>query len=80
MSPRAPLQIDRFRLELPGGSASEGRKLAALVVARLAEAGALPQAGDLPALNVVIPATTGDPVRLAEEISAGILRALAHQT
>src|SRR5438034_884336 len=38
----ARLQIDRLMLSLPGGSASDGRKVGELVVAGLATAGALP--------------------------------------
>jgi hypothetical protein len=71
-------RIDRLRLDLPGGSAEFGRKVAMLVAAGLANAGALPQTGDVPTLRVTI-AGDGrtDAVTLARRIVAATLRDLA---
>jgi hypothetical protein len=77
--PVAPAaRIDRLRLTIPGSTAEHGRKVAELVIAGLANAGALPQAGDLPTLRVTV---TGDdrtdPATLARRIVAATLRDLA---
>ncbi|HEV3092470.1 MAG TPA: hypothetical protein VGX91_13595 [Candidatus Cybelea sp.] len=74
----ASASIDHLVLEVPGGSADAGRELALLVAAGLGEAGALPQAGDLPTLRVLV---TGDAhtdnATLAHRIVAATLRGLA---
>jgi hypothetical protein len=79
--PAAPaLRVDRLRLSIPGGSAADGRKVADLVAAGLAEAGGLPQAGDLSRLRVMITAAPGaDPETVARQIVAETLRALARE-
>jgi hypothetical protein len=71
-------QVDRLLLEIPGGSADRGRKVADLVAAGLAAAGALPAAGDLPTLRVAIRAQPNeDAESLARRIVAATLRDLA---
>jgi hypothetical protein len=72
------LRIDRMVLDLPGGSAADGRRVGELVAAGLAAAGALPEAGDLPRVRVVLrePADR-DPEALARRIVDATLRALA---
>jgi hypothetical protein len=71
-------RIDRLRLAIPGSSAGHGRKVAELVAAGLANAGALPQAGDLPTLRVTVTADRHcDPATLARHIVAATLRELA---
>ncbi len=71
-------RIDRLVIDVPGGSADQGRELALLVAAGLAAAGALPQAGDLPTLRVAVSAeATTDPTTLARRIVSATLRALA---
>ena len=78
--PDAPpaARIDRVLLDIPGRSAEYGRKVALLVAAGLANAGALPQAGDLPTLRVTIAADpASDPAVLARRIVAATLRDLA---
>jgi hypothetical protein len=71
-------QVDRMVLTMPGGSAADGRRVALLVAAGLAEAGALPQAGDLPRLRVSISADHHtDPAALARRIVQATLRELA---
>jgi hypothetical protein len=71
-------QVDRLLLEIPGGSADQGRKVARLVAAGLAAAGALPAAGDLPTLRIAIRAEPQDDAEsLARRIVAGMLRELA---
>jgi len=81
MSPRPQTaQVDRLLLEIPGGSADRGRKVAELVAAGLAAAGALPSAGDLPTLRVAIRALPQeDAESLARRIVAATLRDLARQ-
>jgi hypothetical protein len=79
-TPKTPIatRIDRLRLDIPGGSAGHGRKIASLVAAGLANAGGLPQAGDLPTLRVTITADHHcDPATLAHHIVAATLRELA---
>jgi hypothetical protein len=76
--PNARLQIDRLVLNLPGGSAADGRKVGDLVAAGLAAAGALPQLGDLPNLSVTINAAGRRPEVVARQIVDQILRALTH--
>jgi len=78
--PDAPpkTHIDRLRILLPGGDADHGRKVAQLVAAGLANAGALPQSGDIPSLRVTISADhRADPETLARLIVAATLRDLA---
>jgi hypothetical protein len=76
--PDAPLRIDRLVLSLPGGSAADGRKLGSLVAAGLAAAGALPQSGDLPSLNITVGARPGNgPEAVARQIVEQVLRSLA---
>jgi hypothetical protein len=71
-------QIDRLRIVLPGGDVDRGRKVARLVAAGLANAGALPQSGDIPTLRVTIDADhRADPETLARLIVAATLRDLA---
>ena len=71
-------RIDRLRLDIPGSTADHGRKVAMLVAAGLANAGALPQAGDLPTLRVTITDDQrADAATLARHIVAATLRALA---
>jgi hypothetical protein len=71
-------RIDRLRLVIPGHDADHGRKVANLVVAGLANAGALPQSGDIPTLRVTISADhRADPESLAKLIVAATLRDLA---
>lgn len=71
-------RIDRLRILLPGGDVDRGRKVARLVAAGLANAGALPQSGDIPTLNVTINADhRADPESLARLIVAATLRDLA---
>ena len=70
--------IDRLRIILPGGDVDRGRKVAKLVAAGLANAGALPQSGDIPTLRVTIDADhRADPESLARLIVAATLRDLA---
>jgi hypothetical protein len=72
------MRIDRLLLNIPGSSAEHGRQVAMLVAAGLANAGALPQAGDLPTLRVTITADNRtDPATLARRIVAATLRDLA---
>jgi hypothetical protein len=71
-------RIDRLLLDIPGSSAEHGRKVAMLVAAGLANAGALPQGGDLPTLRVTITADhRTDPATLARRIVDATLRDLA---
>jgi hypothetical protein len=71
------LRIDRLAMEIPGGSALTGRRVALLVAAGLAEAGALPAAGDIPAIRVEL-AVGGNPDEplLARHIIDATLRRL----
>jgi hypothetical protein len=76
--PDAPLRIDRLVLSLPGGSAADGRKLGGLIAAGLAAAGALPQSGDLPNLNITVGVRPGSrPEAVARQIVEQVLRSLA---
>jgi hypothetical protein len=71
-------KIDRMIVELPGGSADQGRQVALLVAAGLAAAGALPQSGDLPHIRVTISGSPkSDPISLARRIVQATLRELA---
>jgi len=73
-------RIDRLVIDVPGGSPGQGRELAQLVAAGLAQAGALPQAGDLPRLRVTLTTKQQtDPAALARRIVAATLRALARE-
>lgn len=73
----SPAKIDRLMLEMPGGSADSGHQMALLIAAALSEAGALPQAGDLPHLRITIQATPGtSPHTLARRIAAETRRAM----
>jgi hypothetical protein len=70
--------IDRLRIVLPDGDVDRGRKVAKLVAAGLANAGALPQSGDIPTLRVSIDADhRAEPETLARLIVAATLRDLA---
>jgi hypothetical protein len=70
--------IDRLRIVLPGGDVDRGHMVAKLVAAGLANAGALPQSGDIPTLRVTIDADhRTDPESLARLIVAATLRELA---
>ena len=71
-------RIDRLAIDLPGGSPAEARKLAQLVAAGLADAGALPRSGALPSLRLTV--ETGSRIGtadLARRIVAATLRELA---
>jgi hypothetical protein len=77
-APTPQAQIDRLRIVLPGGDIDRGRKVAKLVAAGLANAGALPQAGDIPTLRVTLTADhRADDETLARLIVAATLRDLA---
>jgi hypothetical protein len=72
------VKIDRLVLHIPGTSADQGRIVAQLVVAGLANAGALPALGELPTLRVTLSADSGgDPTTLARRIVEATLRDLA---
>ena len=72
------LKIDRMVLRIPGTSADQGREVARLVAAALANAGALPQFGELPSLRVTLGVAPGaDPTALARRIVEATLRDLA---
>lgn len=76
--PNAAARIDRLMLEIPGSTAEHGREVARLVIAGLANAGALPQAGDLPTLRVTVTADDrSDAATLARRILAATLRELS---
>jgi hypothetical protein len=78
--PDAPAvkRIDRLLLDIPGSTADYGRQVARLVAAGLADASAVPQAGDLPTLRVTITADhRSDPATLARRIVEATLRDLA---
>jgi hypothetical protein len=67
-----------LRIVLPGGDVDRGRKVAKLVAAGLANAGALPSSGDIPTLRVTIaPDHRAGPETLARLIVAATLRDLA---
>lgn len=73
-------KIERLLIDVPGGSPEQGRELARLVAAGLAQAGALPQAGDVPRLSVTLTAhQREDAEGLARRIVAATLRALARE-
>ncbi len=77
-APPPNARIDRLRLVIPGSDADHGREVAKLVAAGLANAGALPQSGDIPTLRVTINADhRADPETLARLIVAATLRDLA---
>jgi hypothetical protein len=74
---RGGLQIDRMKVEIPGISAEEGRRVALLVAAGLAEAGAMPAVGDIPAVQIeLVPDTEANGSELARHIIAATLRHL----
>jgi hypothetical protein len=74
-SPR--LEVDRMVLEVSGVSAEAARRIALETAARLAEAGALPQAGDIPALRVELAAAqVPAPDALAQHVIGAALRQL----
>jgi hypothetical protein len=54
------IDINRLALDLPGGTAEEGRRMALDIVAALAAAGGLPAAGDYPAIRVTVQAQAHD--------------------
>jgi hypothetical protein len=71
-------RIDRLLLDIPGSTADYGRQVALLVAAGLANAGAVPQAGDLPTLRVTITGDhRSDAATLARRIVEATLRDLA---
>ncbi len=76
------LRIDRLRIDAPGLSADEGRRLGQLVAAGLGAAG-LPALADIPFLRLDIAAPLGaaplgaDLPTLAARIVAATARALA---
>jgi hypothetical protein len=73
-------KIDRLLIDVPGGSPGQGRELAQLVAAGLAQAGALPQGGDMPRLSVTLTTNQHEDVGgLARRIVAATLRALARE-
>jgi hypothetical protein len=78
--PDAPAvkRIDRLLIDIPVSTADYGRQVALLVAAGLANAGAVPQAGDLPTLRVTITADhrSDDAATLARRIVAATLRDL----
>jgi hypothetical protein len=75
--PRSGMQIDRMKVEIPGVSAEAGRRIALLVAAGLAEAGAMPATGDIPALSIELVADHRvDASELARRIVAATLRHL----
>ncbi len=77
-APPPKARIDRLRLVIPGSDADHGRKVAKLVAAGLANAGAIPHSGDIPTLRVTISADhRADPESLAKLIVAATLRDLA---
>jgi hypothetical protein len=77
-APPSKAHIDRLRLVIPGRDADRGRKVAELIAAGLANAGALPQSGDIPTLRVTVNADhRADPETLAKLIVAATLRDLA---
>jgi hypothetical protein len=55
-----PLHIDRLSLEMPGSVTEGGRDMAVELAIRLAAAGALPAAGDYPAVRVEIQAAPNE--------------------
>jgi hypothetical protein len=66
-----------MQMEIPGRSAADGRRVALLVAAGLAEAGALPAAGDVPAVQIELVAETNvNDAELAQRILAETLRHL----
>jgi hypothetical protein len=70
--------IDRLCLDVPGLSEKDARHVAQLVAAGLADAGALPQVGDLPKLSVAITVDRRtDASTLARHIVVATLRELA---
>ncbi len=73
-----PVRIDRLVLDLPAGSADQGRQVALLVAEGLAASGMLPRAGAMPKLNVAVTADARtEPAALARRIVAATLRELA---
>lgn len=78
--PRGAIQIDRMTMEIGAASSAEGRRVALLVAAGLAEAGALPAVGDIPAVRIELAADPGaDALELAQRIVAATLRQLRRQ-
>jgi hypothetical protein len=77
MMPRAAMQIDRMKIEIPRSSAEEGRRIALMVAYGLAEAGAMPAAGDIPAVLIELMAdTNASGSELAQRIITEALRHL----
>jgi hypothetical protein len=74
--PRNAIQIDRIKIEIPGGSVAGGQRIALLVAAGLAEAGALPAAGDIPAVQIEL---TADANANESELAQGIVAAMLRQ-
>jgi hypothetical protein len=77
-APTTTTQIDRLILQIPGTSADDGRRVAELVVAGLANASGLPQGTDLPTLRITVSADSdADPETLARRIVEATIRELA---
>jgi hypothetical protein len=75
--PRNGLHIDRMRVEIPGISAEEGRRVALLAAAGLGEAGAMPASGDIPAVRIELSADhRADVWELARRIVTATLQHL----
>jgi hypothetical protein len=75
--PTRHLQVDRMVLEVSGVSAEAARRIALETATLLAEAGALPQAGDIPALRVELAAArVPAPDALAQHVIGAALRQL----
>lgn len=75
--PHNAIRIDRMKMEIPGGSAAAGQRIALSVAAGLAEAGVLPAAGDIPVVQIELTAATdADESELAQRIIAATLRHL----
>jgi hypothetical protein len=75
--PGDAIRIDRLTLELPAESAATGRRVALLVAAGLAAAGALPAAGDIPSICIELTVDgNADAPLLARQIVDATVRRL----
>jgi hypothetical protein len=75
--PRSAIHIDRMEMEIPGVSSEEGQRLALLVAAGLAVAGAMPAAGDIPVLQIdLVVGNNFSESELAQRIIAATLNHL----
>jgi hypothetical protein len=70
------LHIDRLSLELRGGVAQGGRDMAVDLATRLAAAGALPAAGDYPAIRIQVQALPNE--RQSDLTARIVAEALRH--